>query len=255
MVQDEAAKTQPGPAPMSDQEAQGIVQALRSSLSADVLREQEKARQRIILLRERAYSQEREKRIEAFVQANGRRIIQPNRQDLEKAREFAERIGQFVQVEKKRIAEEERRERKRREEEEERLRKIRAEEAERRRLARLEEERRAAQEAHWSRVAGIWVATSGTVSGTMQIEQSGTTASGQIHWIQHDGYERVDTFAGKWNGSNISIRSTRMREIWKPPNVIAVNFSYSANVSQDGDSMAGYVQSAAYWHEVFVRGG
>lgn len=65
------------------------------------------------------------------------------------------------------------------------------EEARQRRALREEQERRATL-AYWSRVAGVWVATSGQLNATMQITQSGSGARGQIHWYQHDGYEHAD---------------------------------------------------------------
>lgn len=91
MIIEETPIDAPPPAVMSAAEVQKVLNELRSGMSAALKAEEEKARQRVVLLQERQYSQERESRVEQAVQAAGakkRRLPGPS--EVSWAKQMAE---------------------------------------------------------------------------------------------------------------------------------------------------------------------
>ncbi len=212
---------------MSEADASLIIQELSESLTPAMHREQEKKRQRIILLREREYFNEREKRIKEFYPSGLRKIKTIDSEEMKLLKHSVERLRGYVKAEKERIDEE-----------------IRLEER------KADEKRK--QEQYNRRVEGVWITTSGRVSGIMKINLNGSHVNGTIHWEQTE-IERVDTIIGTWNGNSFTMQTTSMRTIWIMPNWYNVPFKYSASVNKKGNTMNGYMDSAEYWQEIFIK--
>jgi len=215
---------------MSEADAALIIKELNASLTPAMQKEQEKKRQRIILLREREYFNEREKRIEEFYSSGLKKIKTIDPEEMKLLKKSVERLRGYVRAEKERVDEE-----------------IRVRE-EKERIA--EEKRKQAQ--YMRRIEGVWVMTSGSLSGIMKIYLNGSNVNGNIHFVD-PGLERVDAINGTWNGNTFKMRTTSMRDIWKRRSSINAPVKYSATVNSCGDTMNGYMEAASSGQLIFIK--
>jgi len=218
-------------AEMSEQEAASILQELNTSLTPEILRESGKRRERIILLRERDYFNEREKRIEESKTDVGRKvkIITPDEMKIIKE--------SIVRLRESGIKEAER---------------IEKDQLEAQRLEKEKTEAERIESEKIRGISGVWINTSGKFSGILKITVSGKNISGTLHWIQRE-LERIETVSGTIKNNRISIKTVRMKTVWILPGYHNVPFRYSAVLNNSGNQMNGYMNSAEYWSEIFIR--
>lgn len=217
-------------AEMTEQEAFVIMKELNDCLTPQMLKEQENKRQRIILLREREYFNEREKRIDEFYSSQKKKVKTINPQEMEILKKSIERLKGFVKEEKARVDEE-----------------IRIQDE-----RRAEDAKKREKERYQDRASGVWIATSGQISAIMKINTNGSSISGIIHMTGLVS-ERIDTFKGSWDRNSISIKTVSMRTIWSLPEWCPVPVKYIATVNNNGELMNGYMDSAEYWQEIFIK--
>ncbi|HOP31383.1 MAG TPA: hypothetical protein PKZ64_17560 [Spirochaetota bacterium] len=224
---------------MSEQEAHAIIQELNDSLTPEMQKEFEKKRQRLILLKEREYFDEREKRIEDYKSSRGIKVKMLSAEDMEQVKKTVERLRGFVAEESERVDEVVKvREETARKEEEERQ--------------RLEKERRE-REIYNNRIAGIWISTDPRWIETMKLTLSGNSLTGSSHWKTWGGGYRecVFTLAGKWDGNNFQFHSTQIRNISGESG----HFSFCGTVNASGTVLNGYFidNSKERKQQIFVK--
>ena len=215
---------------MTEADAALIIHELNNCLTPVMQKEQEKKRQRIILLREREYFNEREKRIEEFYPSGIIKVKTIKPEEMKLLKKSVEKLRGYIKAEKDRINE------------------IIQVQEEKERMAKEKQK----NEQYKRRVEGVWITTSGRVSGIMKINLNGTSVRGNIHWIQPE-LERVDSLCGSWDGNVFMVRTINMRTIWIRPNYYNVPVKYLASVNQNSDTMNGYMESAEYWQEIFIK--
>jgi len=187
---------------MSETDAALIINELNVSLTPAMQKEQEKKRQRIILLREREYFNEREKRIEEFYSSGLKKIKTIDPEEMKQLKKSVERLRGYVRAEKERVDEE----------------------------IRVREE----QERYNRRFEGVWVSTSSWIE-IMKISLQGTVVSGNSHW-QIANRECVYYLSGSWNSRSFSIQSTHIRQLRGNSG----HFCFCGTVNEAGDTINGY---------------
>ncbi len=220
---------------MSQQEADAIINEINGSLSADMQKEYERKRQRLILLKEREYFDEREKRIEDYRSSRGIKVKMLSAEEMEQVKKTVERLRGFVAQESERVDE---------------VVKVREESA---RREEEERQRRREREIYNNRVAGLWVSTDPRWIETMKLTISGSSLSGNSHWKAFDGTPRecVFTLSGKWDGNNFQFQSTRVRNISGESG----HFSFCGTVNASGTVINGYFidNSKERKQQIFVK--
>lgn len=89
---------------LSDAEVEQIKKTMLGSISSDALKEIEKSRQRIILLKEREYFDEREKRIEDHLTSGRKKVKNISREEMIRIKQAAEKLRIITDSESERIA-------------------------------------------------------------------------------------------------------------------------------------------------------
>ena len=115
-----------------------------------------------------------------------------------------------------------------------------------------EKTRRIEHERREKRIEGVWIATSGTISCVMKLDNSGGALTGSAHWIEPE-LERVDRLEGSWNGNAVLIKTTSIHTIYIRPDWKNVPFTYASTVNESGDTMSGCIDSAEHWQEIFIK--
>jgi len=239
---------------MSEQKVLSIMAELHDSLTPQMQKEQEKKRQRIILLSEREYFNEREKRIEEYYSRDNYRVININPEDMKEIKKLINRLKGFAASENKRVDEviKERENRARAEAQARIESQAKLEAQARAKEQSRAEEQRLRKERYQDRISGIWVATSRYFNAVMKIQLKGSSVSGIIH-SKTPPIERIDTFIGNWDNYKIFIKTESMKTISIRKGWINVPLTFSALVNNSGDTMNGYIASAGYWQEVFIK--
>lgn len=199
---------------MSTSEAEFIIKDLHNSVSPEIAKELEKKRQRIILLRERQYFQEREKRIEEFYSKGIRKVKTKSHDEMKELKKSLDNLKKYINDEQQ-----------------------------------LKERKKSE---YIKRVDGVWLATSGGYYGLMKLHTDGSRVNGSAYF-KTICVERVDTVAGTWDGNSIYIKTVSIKTIWIAPFFYNVPVKYSARVNESGDTMSGYMDSAEYWQEIFIK--
>lgn len=209
---------------MSEQEAFAIINDLTASLTPRMLKEQENKRQRIILLREREYFNEREKRIEEYYSTGTRKVRVINHEEMEAIKKSVERLRGYIVKEKERIDEE-----------------IRIQEEK----ERIEKER----EMYNNRISGVWVSTADWIE-IMKINNNGNLLTGNSHWKVYDR-ECVYSLSGSWNGSTFQIKSTHVRQM----HGLSGHFRFFGTVNKLGNVINGYFidESNTKQQQIFMK--
>jgi len=212
---------------ISEQEAFAIINDLMASLTPRMLKEQENKRQRIILLREREYFDEREKRIKEYYSAGTRKVRVINHEEMEAIKKSVERLRGYVVKEKERIDEE-----------------IRIQEE----IERIEKERRE-REKYNNRISGVWISTSDWVE-IMKVNNNGNMLTGNSHWKVYDR-ECVYSLSGSWNGSTFQIQSTHIRQV----HGLSGHFRFFGTVNKSGNIINGYFidESNSKQQQIFMK--
>lgn len=223
----ENTKTLVQPQSMSSAEADSILQSLQTRLSPETKRMQEKLRQRIILQREREFSKEREERIQNYKSKGLPKIQTIQTDEIRKIREQMKVFSGYLQRKKEEKEAEER---------------------------KIEEARRAEEKRIWrmNRVNGLWVSTVARTSATLDLTNASATLSGKLYLFDLH-YESIDVVQVTWNGNSIEFHSVKTHIKWISPNVQRVYAHFTGRVSEDGESMTGYMCSAENWQEVFIK--
>lgn len=217
---------------LTPNEAEGILKEMESLIRPDVKRIQEKMRQRIILSREREYFKEREERIKLFQSGIRPKIQVVQAEDMQKIQSQMKNFSGYLerQIQKK---EEEEREAVRLKKEEE---------------ARIAEEKRQKKA---NRVSGLWVSTVGNCQITLDLREA-QSGIGKAY-VNDFMMETVDILKVKWTGSRIEFHTTKIHVKWILPIWKRVKIRFTGYVSEDGEMMTGYISSAEYWQEVFIK--
>lgn len=211
--------------------SQQLKSSLLSELGEDFLEREERRIEKIILLRERQFFQEREKRVEEFFKSGIVHFQRIEDKEILKIRERIEKSSGYLSRQLK--------------EKEER-------EAEERRIAE-EKKREETRKERWNnRINGIYVAQN--YSGTFVIKiQDG------VHGKMGDGMEK-DRYGNtlfnldiKWNGEKISfftydIKVLKIRKGWE-----VCQLKFVGRASDDGEILRGYCYSAETWEEIFIK--
>lgn len=226
---------------LTPKEADGILREMESLLRPDLKRIQEKLRQRIILQRERDYFQEREKRIQQAASGSRPKIQVFQPEDFLKIQNQMKTFSGYLdrQILKK-------------EEEEREI--VRQREAEEKKIANQKEEARIAEEKRQkktNRVCGLWVSTSGECQITLDLREA-QSGIGKAY-VSDIMMETVDLLKVKWTGSRIEFHTTKIHVKWILPIWKRVKIRFTGHVSEDGEMMTGYISSAEYWQEVFIK--
>jgi hypothetical protein len=216
---------------LSPKEAELILEEMDSLLRPDVKRIQEKMRQRVILGRERDYFQEREKRIQEYQSGSRPKIQVFQQEDFQKIQKQMKSFSGYLdrQIQKK-------------------------EEEEREIVVQKKEEARTVEEKRQkkaNRVNGLWVSTSGKSQITLDLReaQSGVGKA----YVNDLAMETVDILKVNWTGSRIEFHTTKIHVKWILPLWERIKIRFTGHVSEDGEMMTGYVSSAEYWKEVFIK--
>jgi hypothetical protein len=65
--------------------------------------------------------------------------------------------------------------------------------------------------------------------------------------------ETIDILNVKWTGSRIELHTIKTHVKWIIPLWVRVNIRFTGRVSEDGEMMTGFISSAEYWQEVFIK--
>jgi hypothetical protein len=223
----ENTKTLVQPQSMSSAEADSILQSLQTRLSPEIKRMQEKLRQRIILQREREFSQEREERIQNYKLKGLPKIQTIQSEEIRKIRYQMKVFSGYLQRKKEEKEAEER---------------------------KIEEARRAEEKRIWvmNRVNGLWVSTSGKCQITLDIIDGTKNINGKLIYIDRL-CESIDIIKLNWNGISIDFKTVKTFIKWCDPNWERVPIHFTGRVHEDGEMMTGYISSGENWQEVFIK--
>jgi RNA polymerase subunit RPABC4/transcription elongation factor Spt4 len=228
---------------LSPIEAEEILKEMESLMRPDVKRIQEKMRQRIILERERDYFQEREKRIQQTASGSHPKIQIFQQEDFQKIQNQMKTFSGYLDRQIQKKEEEEREIVRQKEEAEKKVLQQKKEEA-----ARMAEEKRQKKA---NRVNGLWVSTSGMCQITLDLREAGS-GMGKAY-VNDLMMETVDILKVKWTGSRIEFHTTKIHVKWILPIWKRIKIRFTGHVSEDGEMMTGYISSAEYWQEVFIK--
>lgn len=220
-------KTLIQPQVMSSEEADIILKSLQAQLTPETKKMQEKMRQRIILQREREFSQEREERIQNYKTSGLKKVQTIQTEELKKIQSQMKTFSGYIK------------------------RKVEEKEAEERRI----EEAQKAEEARirmLNRVNGLWVSTVARTSITLDLIEVSNSNVGKMYLVS-SVHETIDILKVNWNGNNIEFYTTKTFIKWISPEAYRVNAHFSGRVSEDGEMMTGYMSSAENWQEVFIK--
>ena len=220
---------------LSPIEAEDILREMESLLSPEVKRMQEKMKQRIILLKESEYFNQREDRIKTYQSGNRPKIKVVEPEELKKIQNQMKNFSGFLERQIKEKEEQEReRELVRQKKEEEKV--------------RIAEEKRQKKA---NRVSGLWVSTLGDSQITLDLREA-QSGLGKAY-INNIMMETIDILKVKWTGSKIEFHTTKIHVKWILPFLERVKIRFSGHVSEDGEMMTGFLSSAENWQEVFIK--
>jgi hypothetical protein len=214
------------PETLSMAEANEILESFQTRLSPETKRMQEKMRQRIILQREREIFQEREERIKNYHSSGIKKIEVIQTEEFKKIREQMKTFSGYI---KRKVEEKEA-----------------EEERERQRLQKIEEAKRAeeARLKRLNRVNGIWVSTIGNACVICEISHLSSTTSGRLT-IENSNYEFLDILLVNWNDKTLSFHTDKRFIKCHLSDGRLGNIYFNGRVSDDGESMMGYMTVAS----------
>ena len=228
---------------LSPLEAQKILEDMDSLLKPDIKKMQEKIRQRVILQREREYFQEREERIRAYNSRSKLKVKEVTSLEYQQIKDRIKNFSGYLE-----------REREKKEEEEREIKRKQEEELKRVSIEKEKEDARKAEEKRQkkiNRVSGLWVSTVCETLITLDLRDA-QSGSGKAY-VSDLFMETVDILNVKWNGSTIDFRTTKIHVKWIVPLFKRIKMKFSGRVSEDGETMTGYVASNETWQEVFIK--
>lgn len=217
---------------LSPEEAEEILISMESLLRPDVKRMQEKMRQRVILQREREYFQEREERIQKYNGENRAKVKVASSEEILRIQERMKQFSGYLE-----------RERLKKEEEERRIQRLQKEEE-----ARIAEEKR---EKKRNRYSGIWVSTTGLEQITLDLREA-NAGIGKAY-VSSILFDSIDILKVKWSDPYLEFRTTKIHVKWIAPFFKRIKMNFSGRVSEDGESITGILSSAETWQEVFIK--
>ncbi len=222
---------------MSENEAFSIMKDLHDSLTPQMQKEQEKKRQRIILLSERKYFNDREVRIEGYYSSDNYKVINIDPEEMQEIKATIERLRRFTRAENKRtdavIKEREDR--------------ARAEAQAKAEAQRLQKER------DLDRISGVWILTKKNISCVMKIQCNGLSICGTAHFKEFDA-ERIDEMIGQLDNDKILLQTKSMKVISVSDGWTHKPVKFLGSLSFFGNKIIGYHQRGYHrWKWIFVK--
>jgi ribosomal protein L32E len=216
------------PEPLSMAEANEILKSFQNRLSPETKRMQEKMRQRIILQREREIFQEREERIKNYHSSGIKKVEVIQTEEFKKIREQMKTFSGYI---------------KRKVEEKQAIDEVKKAEESRLRMT--------------NRVNGIWVLTTGNICITCEINNELTSTSGRLT-VEDTSYEFLDIIKVNWDGNLLTFNTDKRYVKWHKSNGILGSVYFNGRVSDDGESMMGYLKSGSVideksWQVIFIK--